>query len=171
VFSLNPIDQARLLAVGFHELLHKLVQKDVPVVMLDFPRFIEDPQYLCAKLLPVLGGRVSRAHALDVHRRLADPAKVRVGRDLALDAAASAGRGALVHGPSFPEPGSLDRIALRRELDRGRARIAELERQVVQLKRASAWRWMTAPMRHAVQWAQAGFRRCRRLISASQHPA
>ncbi|WP_218511458.1 hypothetical protein [Variovorax sp. dw_308] len=174
VFSLNPIDQARLLALGFHELLHKLVQKDIPVVMLDFPRFIEDPAYLCAKLLPVLGGKVSPAHALDVHRRLADPAKVRVGRDLAVDAVAAGSRGqgaALVHGPAFPEPRSLDRIALRRELDRRGARIGELERQVEQLKHAGLRRWMAAPMRGALQWANEGFRRFRRLISALQHPA
>ena len=32
IFSLNPIDQARLLAVGFPKLIHALVQAEVPFI-------------------------------------------------------------------------------------------------------------------------------------------
>jgi hypothetical protein len=147
-FSLNPVDQARLLAVGFHEVLHALVKKDIPVVLLDFPRFVEDADYLRSKMQAVFGDKVPRARALDVHRRLAQPDKVRVGRDLAAQAATADMRTPIktTQGPAFPDFGSLDRVALRRELDRLQTRSADLERQIVHLKNSASWRWM-APMR------------------------
>ncbi len=43
VFSLNPMDQARILAMGFHESIRALVRKQIPIVFVDFPRMIEDP--------------------------------------------------------------------------------------------------------------------------------
>lgn len=82
VYSLNPIDEARLLALGFHELMHTLVKHDVPLVMLDFPRLVEDPAYLYDKLHPVLGAKLDRERALSAHRETAVPSKVRVGRSL-----------------------------------------------------------------------------------------
>ena len=64
IFSLNPIDEARLLAVGFHRLLERLVQADVPIVLLAFPRLVTDSEYLHRKLAPVLPAPVpvGRAH-------------------------------------------------------------------------------------------------------------
>ncbi|WP_213959220.1 hypothetical protein [Variovorax sp. dw_954] len=161
VYSLNPLDQARLLAMGFHEVVHALVKRDIPIVLLDFPRFVEDAEYLCAKLLPVLGDKVSRQRALDVHRQLADPGKVRVGRDLAVDAG-GAGPRAPVSGPNFPDYAAQDRIALRRELARARAHSADLEWQLAQLKNSMAnaapgdWK---AALRHAATLLLEGFRR------------
>lgn len=38
VFSLDPVDQAPLLAVGFHQLVERLVRAEVPMVFLSFPR-------------------------------------------------------------------------------------------------------------------------------------
>lgn len=46
VYSLNPIDQARILAVGFHQLTHALAKREIPIVFLDFSRMIEDGDYL-----------------------------------------------------------------------------------------------------------------------------
>ena len=43
MYSLNPVDQGRLLAVGFHHLIERLTKADVPILFLDFPRLAEDP--------------------------------------------------------------------------------------------------------------------------------
>ena len=123
VYSLNPIDEARLLALGFHELMHTLVKHDVPLVMLDFPRLVEDPAYLYDKLHPVLGAKVDRARALSAHRETAVPAKVRVGRELAADTAGAPGI-------EFPSQATLDRVAIKRELDKAVSERADLQRKL-----------------------------------------
>ncbi len=79
VFSTSPVDQARLLAVGLHHLLERLVKADIPLVFLAFPRLIEDPAYLYRKLQPVLPETISLEAGLAAHRATADPSKVRVG--------------------------------------------------------------------------------------------
>ena len=155
VYSLNPIDQARLLALGFHELVHALVRHDVPLVLLDFPRFVEDADYLYGKLRPVLGERVERARALEAFRESAAPAKVRIARELATDAGPRPPRAAEARSPGlvFPSHAALDRMALRRELDRLRTRVAQLEGQLASatsslaaIEASRAWR-ATAPAR------------------------
>ncbi len=82
IYSLNPIDQARLLAVGFHQLLERLVRQDIPVILLSFPRLIADAPYLYAKLAPVLPSTVTADIARAAHAASADPGKVRVGGEL-----------------------------------------------------------------------------------------
>jgi len=123
VYSLNPIDEARLLALGFHELMHTLVKHDVPLVMLDFPRLVEDPAYLYDKLHPVLGAKVDRERALSAHRETAVPSKVRVGRELAAHTAQAPGI-------EFPSQATLDRVAIKRELDKAVSERAVLQRKL-----------------------------------------
>lgn len=149
VYSLNPIDQARLLALGFHELLHALVKRNVPVVLLDFPRFIEDPDYLYGALSATLGAGVDRASALRAHKRVAEPSKVRIGRELAGDTAGREQGGAPAL--AFPPHAALDRSALKRELGNAQRRIAQLEQQMAELRGSHSWR-ITAPLRALVHW-------------------
>ena len=59
VFSLHPVDQARVLAVGFHELVERLVRADVPMIFLSFPRIVLDADYL----FRALDGRAVRHDA------------------------------------------------------------------------------------------------------------
>ncbi|KAF1067250.1 hypothetical protein [Variovorax sp.] len=153
VYSLNPIDQARLLALGFHELLHALVKRNVPIVLLDFPRFIEDPDYLYGALSATLGDSVDRASALRAHARVAEPSKVRIGRELAEPAAGAEAVGA----PrlAFPNHAALDRSALKRELANASRRVAQLERQIAELRNSRSWR-ITAPLRALVQLLRRG---------------
>ena len=80
VYSLDPVDQARLLAVSFHRLVQRLVQADIPVVLLDFPRLALDADYLFAKLRRFVPATIAQARA--AHAEIADPAKIRVGREL-----------------------------------------------------------------------------------------
>ena len=137
-YSLNPIDQARLLALGFHELMNALVKHDIPVVLLDFPRFIDDADYLHRKLQPLLGVRVGHAEAMEAHRALVDPAKFRVGRELAEDAAACTPADVVTEAGlqrpalAFPPHAVLDRVALKRELDRIRECAAQYARQLAE---------------------------------------
>ena len=115
VYSLNPLDQARILALGFHAALFALVKRDVPLVFLDFPRFIEDPDYLYQKLEPYLPKQCSAAKAASAHSQLADSMKVRTGRELGQTTAADA---AAQHSPSaaiqYPSMQSLNQAALER---------------------------------------------------------
>ena len=54
VYSLNPLDQARLLAVQFHQLVLKASEASVPLVFPVFPRIATDWEYLHKCLRPIL---------------------------------------------------------------------------------------------------------------------
>lgn len=116
--SLDPTDQARLMAVGFYNLVERLVDADIPVVLLTFPRLAEDPGYLFAKLAPYMPG-VSAAAAHAVHARLADSAKIRVGGELQ---AIEAGRAAAKDRPA--DLAALNTVSLHREIARLRDELA-----------------------------------------------
>jgi len=105
LFSLNPLDQARVLATDFHRLIQRFVDADTPIVFLSFPRLIHDGDYLFSKLRPHLPAAISAEQALAAHRALADPAKVRVGNEMSTTSSTS------THD-------ELDQIAMRRELQR-----------------------------------------------------
>lgn len=46
----NPQDQEKVLAVKLYQLLDALIEHEVPVTFLKFPRFVNDPVYLYRKL-------------------------------------------------------------------------------------------------------------------------
>lgn len=77
VFPLNVEDEKRILAVGFHNLVHYCVVKEIPIIFLDFPRFINDGEYLYNSISKVLN--VDRETALRAHGELADASLVRSG--------------------------------------------------------------------------------------------
>lgn len=76
-YAIEPLDQERILAVGFHRLVECLVRFDVPVILLDYPRFAVDAAYLFEKLAPVIEGRVDRAGFKKAFQSVADPAMAR----------------------------------------------------------------------------------------------
>jgi hypothetical protein len=127
IYSLNPIDQGRLLAVGFHHLIQRLVVADIPIIFLAFPRFVEDGTYLFDKLHPLLPHTIDKKAACAVHRRVADQAKVRIGAEL------SAQRLTQPHTAKIMDYAShtaLDGIALQREIKRLRHEAARLAEQL-----------------------------------------
>lgn len=135
IYSLNPVDQARLLAVGFHHLVHRVTQADVPMLFLDFPRFVQDPDYLYAQLRPVLPEHVTLEDARRVHASTADPAgKVRVGAELGRSPSAPMAPASMGSGPKLAD---LDRIALARELKRRTGEVAALQAELNRLERRS----------------------------------
>lgn len=119
--SLDPVDQARLLAAGFHHLIERLVQADVPIIFLAFPRLAEDANYLYARLRPILPEDVTLEVARAAHCRTADRDKIRIERELSFTARQRPDRGGL------PSLEMLDNIALRRELDRLRELLTHAE--------------------------------------------
>ena len=136
VYSLNPIDQARILALGFHETVRALVQKNVPIIFLDFPRLVEDAAYLWSKLESILQHRIARQDAIAAHAKLADSAKVRAGKEIN----ALQERAAIQHDEetipanriAYPSHETLDRAALLRELTRLRGGAARLSAEADQ---------------------------------------
>jgi hypothetical protein len=108
LFSTDPVDQARLLAVAFHRLVERLTAAEVPLIFLAFPRMVEDAEYLFRRMAPVLPG-IDFLLASAAHAKIAEPAMVRIGR-------------ADDHG--FEKA---DNAALRRELSRVRAALAAAE--------------------------------------------
>jgi hypothetical protein len=100
VYSLHPLEQARILALGLHHLLEKLIAADIPIAFLSFPCLVQDAAYLQQKLALILPDAILLDEAETAHARIADSAKIRVDRtlnDLTID--------------------MLDRAALRREID------------------------------------------------------
>ena len=122
LLQLEPIDQARLLATGFHQLIERLVQFDVPITFLAFPRLAEDPDYLFEKLAPFLPG-IGLEQARGLHASVADNAMIRVGDELG-GPSHPAGPVSLTHDP---DPKLLQNAALRRELTLCRSRLAAAE--------------------------------------------
>lgn len=150
VFSLDPVDQSRLLAVGFHRLVNRLVQAEVPLIFVAFPRLVQDTDYLIDKLRPIIPPSISLEEARRSHRRVADATLVRVGRELRRDAERhlrSAGSA-----PSMPTLEELDNIALRREVARLHDRLAKTEAERLALVRS--------------QLVRRVFNRCRRTLQA-----
>jgi len=115
VFSLNPLDQARLLAVGFHQLLDKLTNAGVPIYLLAFPRFTRDPEYLFSVLRGCLPASVNFDQVKLVSESIVEPEKVRVGSEMASQFPVSVPAQSADEYPSLEQ---LDNVALRREIRR-----------------------------------------------------
>ena len=125
IFSIDPVDQARVLALGFHRILDRVVQADIPTVLLAFPRIVEDADYLFAKLRPVLSSEIGLEQARGAHRSSAAADLVRVDAELHRGTGPMAALSeSHISAPSLTE---LDNIAMRRELDELRHRLAETE--------------------------------------------
>jgi hypothetical protein len=124
-YSLEPLDQERILAMGFARLVEVLVRRDVPTILLDFPRFTSDAAYLLRQLRPVLGPDVTLENVSSALRDVVDPAKVRVGSELA-------SRSGLERATDRPSLEELDAVAMRRLLG---LRTSECEHLRAQLDR------------------------------------
>lgn len=119
VFSLNPVDQGRLLAVWLYRLIQRLEHAEIPTVFLDFPRLAEDPDYLFRKLQQFLPAGATLEQARAAHAQVADRQKIRVGGELQR-AAATPEIPAMAE---YPDLEALDRIALAREIRRLKAEL------------------------------------------------
>jgi hypothetical protein len=137
IFSLNPLDQARILAIGFHRLVQRLVDAEIPILLLGFPRLIEDCDYLFERLKSLLPETVTPEQARVAHQRAAQRKKVRVGDELGSEQDRTFS--AIPAGINYPDRDRLDRIALGREMVRlnqerahDQTTIADLGRRVAE---------------------------------------
>lgn len=121
VYSVNPLDQARLLAVSFHNLIWRATQAEIPIYFLAFPRIIQDREYLFRVLHPILPPQVTAEQAYEAHERTADLTKVRVGGE---EAATERRTTTTMHRAAESlRPDEVDVLAVRRELVRVRAEL------------------------------------------------
>ena len=67
-----PELQEEVLARHFHRLMETLARHDVPTTLLHFPRMINEPEYLYARIAPVLRG-MDRGPFLESFQRVARP--------------------------------------------------------------------------------------------------
>jgi len=126
VYSLNPLDQARLLAVQFHRLVLKVSEAGILLVFPVFPRIATDWEYLHKCLQPILPAEITEDVARAAHARVADAAKVRVTGEILPDAPSNViYRKELQSGPRYPSPNEVENIALRREIGRLRQELRE----------------------------------------------
>ncbi len=151
VYSIDPVDQERLLAVKFTRLLCALVNADVNMIFLDFPRIIEDAEYLYRKVRDYLPASVDLPAAVTAHQRIVDTGKVRVSkeRQAVHDSEASVG------GPrdkpntqSQEQPqrrfdreigrSEIDLIALRREIARSKAELRDADSAIHRYQEAES---------------------------------
>jgi hypothetical protein len=119
-FSLDPLDQERILAVGFHNVVQRLVHADVPLLFLSFPRLVRDSRYVYDKLRPLFPPHVTEEFALQAHAdslELDDEERRRSEKQVN-----SAGRAMNVCANDAVNE-KLDAIALRKEIIRLRAEL------------------------------------------------
>ena len=128
IFSLNPLDQARILAIGFHRLVQRLVDAEIPLLLLGFPRLIEDGDYLFERLKSLLPETVTPEQARAAHQRTAQHEKVRVGDELGIEQDGIFST--ISAGINYPDRDRLDRIALGREIARLNQERDDLGRRV-----------------------------------------
>ena len=107
-YSLEPLDQARILATGLYRVIEVAVEFDVPVHFLMFPRFATDAGYAHRALSRFVPGLIARQGFDGVFAILVDPRSIRIEGELE----ATGTMHDVAHG--LPSLEQLDRIALRR---------------------------------------------------------
>jgi hypothetical protein len=82
LYSLDVVDQARILGVGFHNVLNWAVVNELRLFLLSFPRMVEDCDYLLQVLWPWLGEHCEIDVAREAFADVATADAVRIDRGL-----------------------------------------------------------------------------------------
>ena len=85
VYSMSVQDQERVLAVGQAKVIEWCLGHDVPLLLLHYPRLVDDGAYLVDGLWPILQAHCSRDRALQLFGEIADPRPWLVGDATELD--------------------------------------------------------------------------------------
>lgn len=141
IFSLNPIDQGRILAVGFHRLVQRLVDAGIPILFLGFPRFVDDGNYLFERVRSVLPETVTLQQALVAHQRTAQSDKVRVRDELKFQSTPDKTFSVVPAALNYPDHDQVDRIALGREITRFNQERVKLEAELDVFRRSKLHRF------------------------------
>jgi len=132
-YSLEPLDQARILAHSLHRIIESLLDKEIPIHFLKFPRFAEDIEYLYRRLMPVFPNKPSLAEFSERVAPIVDISKIRTVRELSVAQPQNipAREPISPDAAELPSFETLDQIALKREL---RSTVSALERTKVELR-------------------------------------
>lgn len=133
VHSLEPLDQARVLAHSLYKLIEPLTRYEVPIKFLAFPRFVSDPEYLYRALGNIVQTKISLEEFLRRVQPVLDSKLVRIGGEEDDKASTSFPAGA-----DLPDFGMLDRTALKREVQRLGIKLAEMTEQCERLRGEAA---------------------------------
>jgi hypothetical protein len=136
IYSVSPVDQARLLAVGFHHLIERIARADVPLVLLSFARLVSEPDYLFAKVRHLLPVDITAAQAREVHAATFSFNKVRTGSELRAGADAGSEQSGFAESGIAP----LNNIALKRELQYLRRELEKLRTREARRMTNRVWR-------------------------------
>jgi hypothetical protein len=128
IYSLEPVDQARILAVGLYRLMHWAALNQIRVFPVEFPRSVTDREYLLDVLWPWLGDHCDRAAAAAAFDVVAHPELVRTERWVAASSRPGKADSAT---PSLEQ---LDRTALTELLIERGARLAAVEAECADLR-------------------------------------
>jgi hypothetical protein len=114
-YSLQPLDVARILAHSFHRLIEALVEREIPVHFLAFPRFCTDLDYLRRALGPILPTEFDLTTFRERIAPLIEPDKVRMAQEIAETKSDNASK---TSEAAYPALSSLHRASLKREVKR-----------------------------------------------------
>jgi hypothetical protein len=128
VYSLDPVDEARILAVGFHRLIHWATARQIPLFLLEFPRTVNDGDYLIETLWPWLSSHCTRQRAAAAFGVVADPQLVRIKEEAAAEASAN----------GSADASALDRDAMAIVLKERDSLIARMEDQLAEVREVLA---------------------------------
>ncbi len=127
LYSLDVVDQSRILAVGFHKLMHWAATHELPLYLLEFPRLVSDCDYTLHKLWPWLGEHCTEAEARSAFATTADVGAVRIRRSRPSD-------GPIELGAGEPAVAELDRAALLELLEQKVDELTEAREEVANAK-------------------------------------
>jgi hypothetical protein len=77
VYSTNPVDQGRILASGLWRLLDVASSRGMRILIISFPRFAKDFEYLWTEVSPYIQGRIIKSAANQVFDSIVDPSRIR----------------------------------------------------------------------------------------------
>ncbi len=142
IYSLEPIDLQRILAVGFYQVIQWAVRHEVPVVLLDFPRLANDRDYLIAQLWPWLSNFCTRESAEDSFTKNADLSKSVLGNSTKKEATATDFKALRI----LYEEERVRRAESEQTLKELRIAEQKVKNELALVKNSKSWR-ITAPLR------------------------
>ncbi len=82
-YSLEPLDQKRILCAAFYSTVEACVQHDIPIVFIQFPRFANEPTYTYNKLRQFFPKDFSCEAFVERFSTISSEDKIRTGKELA----------------------------------------------------------------------------------------
>jgi hypothetical protein len=136
VHSLEPLDQARILAHSLYTLIEPLARREVPIKFLSFPRFVSDPEYLYRALGEIVQSKLTQAEFCRCVETVVNRKLVRIGsaEKILLGELSETPPPSPCEATVLPDFETLDRTALRREVQRLNSKLLEVSEKCKKLE-------------------------------------